>query len=394
MTPTRLYWIVETSLLRLLTGLLERIVTSLPLSVSTTLENPPKPLLQIPTFRNWVRTLIWTLIIVGICGTVYWFDKYQGWFEFTTRRDPDHRLLKNPATFAMRAFGIPHFTIAFMFALSSRRMKQARNKVLFALLAVASVGVCYLFYRWGAHTSPFAVFLFYFYFIIHGFRDDSFFYKTYGDMPEAARATHERMMKVLEWLSVGLLFSFLWPAYAQLASTNAKYADPVLGNFFPADWPFVIRLTSMFVPMLLIAIIVLYRMAGGFPGGARAFWRTHRPVLSIYMLTIGIILLAPVVGPWTFDMYILMHFVGWFLIALYLIKRFPPAQPPTTWWGWMRQTRTGFITLHFALVAVTVGLMAFSTYAYGKTGPIELLIGAPGFYYWTLVHVTTSFVPR
>jgi hypothetical protein len=355
---------------------------------------PAVPLLQVPTFRNWARTILWTLIVVGLFGIAYVFDKYQGWFEFQQRRAYEYRLFKNPATIAMRAFGIPHFMIAVLFLMSSRRMKEARNRLIFAVLLIASIGICWLFARWGAHLSPFAVFLFYFYFIIHGFRDDSYFYKTYGDMPAIARETHQRLMVVLQLLSVGLLFSLLWPAYAQLAETNPRFADPILGTFFPADWPFVIRLASMFVPMLLIATAVLWRLALRFPGGPLGFWRTHRPILMVYLLTIGIILLAPALGPWTFDLYILMHFVGWYLIALFLIDRHPPKEPARTWWGWMRTTRAGFITLHFTLVAVTLVLMAVSVYGFGRDCTLEKVIGAPGFYYWTIFHVTLSFVPR
>src|SRR5882672_3550520 len=148
---------------------------------AATLGYPPvtpaefKPLLAAPTFRNWIRTVLWTIAVVGICLLLYLPDKYGVWFPFQ-ERSRTFRLFKNPATLSMRVFGIPHFFIAFLFTLSSKRMIQARSKLIFAALTLAGAGLCYLFYRWGAHTSPFAVFLFYFYFIIHGFRDDAFFF--------------------------------------------------------------------------------------------------------------------------------------------------------------------------------------------------------------------------
>jgi hypothetical protein len=352
-----------------------------------------KPLLAAPTFRNWVRTILWTLAVVGICLLLYLPDKYGVWFPFQ-ERSRTFRLFKNPATLSMRVFGIPHFFIAFLFTLSSKRMIQARSKLIFAALTIAGAGLCYLFYRCGAHENHFAIFLFYFYFIIHGFRDDAFFFKTYGDMPQHAKEAHARIMQVFQWLSVGLLFSLLWPATAQLSSTNVKYADPIMGTFFPADWPFVVRLFSMFGPMAIIAATLVWRIATAYPGGPRPFWLTFRPLLMVYMLTMIIVLSSTFLGAWTFDFYILMHFVGWFLIALYLINRFPAKEKPAGIWPWMRTTRAGFITLHFGLVAITLTLYAISTYAFGRTDIVEKAISVPGFYFWTLMHVTWSFLPR
>ena len=197
----------------------------------------PSPLWDTLTFRTG-RTFAGRGA-VGVCGLLYFLDKYQGWFEFAHRREAAYRMFKSPSEPPMRIFGLPHFIIATIFVCSSRRMKETRNKLIFASLFLVGMAFCVGFYKMGAHTNPLANLSFYFYFLIHGLRDDAFFYKAYGDMPTEAVRTHERIMAVLQLLLLGLLFSLIWPTYIQMGDVNYRPANPVLDNFFPANWPFI-----------------------------------------------------------------------------------------------------------------------------------------------------------
>jgi hypothetical protein len=49
--------------------------------------------------------------------------------------------------------------------------------------------------------------------------------------------------------------------------------------------------------------------------------------------------------------------------------------------------------LHLRL-AVMVVLVAVSTYAFGKQGALEAVVGSKSFYHWTIMQVTLSFFPR
>lgn len=353
-----------------------------------------RPLLEIPTFRNWLRTLCWTLGAVGVCGIIYCFDKWGLTLNIDAPRDVDYRMFKNPAELPMRIFGLPHFIIATMFVLTSRRMQSRRNQVYLALLAAVSVVVCYVFHRVGATENPIALILFYFYFLIHGIRDDAYFYKSYGDMPTEAGPTHQRIMTVLQLLALGLLFSFIWPTYTYLSRIKPRYAHPVLQNFFPADWGFTIRLAIMFVPMVLIAVIAMTLIARQFSDGWAGLWRAHRPILAVFIISIGIVLLTLIIGPATFNVVVLMHFVGWYIFALYLLARRPEPEGPLGWWQWMRSTRRGFMTLHLGLAALVTVLIAVSVYCFGKQDVLEHIVGSKSFFYWTIAHVTLSFMPR
>jgi hypothetical protein len=348
---------------------------------------------QVRTVRYWLRAIAWTLAAIGVCLLLYTVDK---WYPFDGgSRATDFRMFKNPTTVPMRIMGIPHFVIAILFLVSSRRLRENRNRLIFVALCAVSVVLCLLWQRAGAQHNAFAVFLFYFYFLFHGFRDDAFFYKTYGDMPQAAAVADGRVMVVLQLLLLGLLASLFWPAVTQIAQKRYAIVDPILANFFPADWPFVARLLSMFLPMAAVAAFALHRIARGQPEGWAGFWRVHRPILTVYLLSLGVVLLALTGGSGAFDIWVLTHFVAWFFFALFLIDRFPPKSPPEGWWGWMRTTRPGFITLHMGMAAVVAVCMAISVYGFGQSATaLDIIVGKDSFYYWTIVHVTLSFVPR
>lgn len=363
------------------------------------------------TFRNWVRTLAWTLAAVAVCSAIYPLDKYGDSTFAAIRRGVatlfgasageavaprliDYRMFKNPSELPMRIFGLPHFIIALMFVLTSRRLRQPTSIFMFIGLLGVGTCFCWLFYRAGGHLNPFAMFLFYFYFLVHGLRDDAFFYKSYGDMPKDAAATHQRIMAVLQLLILGLLFSLIWPTYVQMSSSSYKLRHPIMENFFPASWPFVLRLGIMFVPMLLISVFAILRMGRRFPGGLPNLWRVHRPILTIFSISLVIILASLIGGPWTFNIVVLMHFVGWYIFALFLMDHRPPARPPRGVWQWMRTTRQGFMTLHLGLAALVTILIAVSIYGFGKDCWLEPIVGSKNFYYWTIMHVTLSFLPR
>lgn len=353
------------------------------------------------TIDQYVQTLCWTFTAILFCVCCYAIEKYvfRDWLGVIP--DTWHRLFKNPAELPMRVFGIPHFVVALLFMLSSKRMRGPRSLAWLAGLTTLGAAFCWLFYRFGrvvydgeVDFSPLALLVFYFYFLIHGFRDEAFFYKAYGELPKDQQKTHERIMVVLQLLMLGLLASLALPAYVLFGEFYPRFSHPALEAIFPASWPYAVRFASTFVPMLLIAVLALRRIARVFPDGLAGLWRAHRPILTVFIGSTGIILVALVSGPWSFNAVVLMHFVGWYIFARHIIDLRPPAQPPRSVWAWMRSTKPGFATLHLGLAALVLALLAVSTYAFGKQDFIELVIGSKVFFYWTIMHVTLSFFPR
>src|SRR2546425_9064713 len=84
----------------------------------------------------------------------------------------------------MRFLAQSHFIVAFLFLLSSRRMRTNVSRAYFAALFVFGLLLCWAFSSLGAMKSPIGVVLFYGYFMIHDFRDQIFFYKVNRDAPE------------------------------------------------------------------------------------------------------------------------------------------------------------------------------------------------------------------
>lgn len=346
------------------------------------------------TFLNWRRTLVWTLAAVALALLCTPFDTYEGWFQFAIRRPRAHRLFIYPSEIPMRIFGLPHFLIALLFTLSSVRMRETRNRLLFAGLAVVAMLLCALFQRAGAQLNPVAIFLFYAYFVVHQFRDDSYFYGAYGELPREATRRNARIVTTLQWIALGVLFAAIWPVYTTLSLRGYDAAaHPLLQSFYPASWSLAMRLGVTFAPAVAVAAIALARIARSFPDGLAGVWRMHRPILVIQLASTGIVLVALIGGSWTVQIVVLMHFVGWYLFALHQIGRRVPAAPRSIWQS-MRTTRAGFMTLHLGLAALVAMLMVIDVYGFGRTTWLNAVVGSQSFYYWTIAHVTLSFLPR
>lgn len=350
-----------------------------------------------PTLRQYYQTLAWTFAAILLCVALYAIEKYILMQQLGVIPDVHHRMFKNPAEVPMRLFGLPHFIVGVSFMLSSRRMRGVRSWAWLLGLTAAGAVLGWLFYAYGKAGDtihPFAMLLFYFYFLIHGFRDEAYFYKSYGEMPKGAEKQHDRIMVVLQLLMLGLLLALGLPAYALYGEFKPEFKHPALDAMFPAQWPYAIRFLSLLIPMALIATFALWRIAREFPDGLRGLWRVHRPILKVFLIAMGIILIALVSGPWTFNAVVLMHFVAWYIFARNMLDKRPPAQPPRDLWAWMRQSKHGFTCFHLGLALVAVVAVAISTYVFGKTGTLEFIVGSKSFYYWTIMHVTLSFFPR
>lgn len=361
------------------------------------------PQRQSRTLEQYGQTLAWTAIAIGVCALCYAIEKYIFRDALGVITDVHYRMFKNPAELPMRLFGLPHFIVGTMFLISSPRVSSFRGVLWLLGLAVIGAGLCVLFYQFGRvpgvvpgefEFSPIALLAFYFYFLIHGFRDEAFFYKAFGEMPKDQQQNHNRIMVILQILMLGLLVSLAIPAYVLLGDLYPKYSHPLISQIFPANWPYLVRFLSTFTPMALIAFFALSRIAKQFPDGFAGLWRAHRPILTVFLISTGIILVALGTGPWTFNFVVLMHFVAWYLFGRYMIDKRPPKEPVTGLWNKIRRTKKGFTIFHLGLAGLFIVLVAIEVYVFGKNGYMEPVIGSKSFFYWTIMHVTLSFYPR
>ena len=91
------------------------------------------------TERNWLKAagLVVGAVLVfhGIhAAEVAWAGRHRA-----------ERLVYHPVETSMRCLAIPHFLIALLFTVTSRRMKRAGSWLWFGALAAAGAGLCVLF---------------------------------------------------------------------------------------------------------------------------------------------------------------------------------------------------------------------------------------------------------
>ena len=91
---------------------------------------------------------------------------------------------------------------------------------------------------------------------------------------------------------------------------------------------------------------------------------------------------------------ILFHVVAWYIFAVYQFKRHPPKVAPRGLWLWMRTTVRGFETLHIGMVVILMAIGLVWTLWLGQSPTLTWLLAPESFLYWTIMHITVSFVPR
>ena len=347
-----------------------------------------------PTVRYWSQTILWTLIGMLVCFVFYCIEKYG--FQLKAKQLP--RVFFNPAEIAMRIFGLPHFVVGLFFMLSARRMRTVKGWLWFFGLLAMGIGFATVFGQLGAHRNPVILIAFYFYFLIHGFRDESFFYQNNGDCPQEHPQANKRVFVGLQVMLLSLLFAFLMPTYLQYMKYKGKLPtdDVVLNLFFPASASFLIKFIAYLAPAVLISVVLWWVLNRGYPGGWSRIWQDHKPILTVFLLSTLIIFATLLVGPWTFNVVVLAHFVGWYFFALRKLENVPPEKraKPSQPMAWMRTTQSGFKFMHLGLAAVFTVLILISVYVYQGQGILDTFVGGPSFYYWTVLHVSLSFYPR
>ena len=346
------------------------------------------------TVRYWGQTILWTVIGMQVCFVFYCVEKYG--FHMKELRLP--RVFFNPAEIAMRIFGLPHFIVGLFFMFSSRRMRSVKGWLWFFGLLAMGIGFAFAFGNLGGHRNPVMLIAFYFYFLIHGFRDESYFYQNYGDCPETHPRANKRVFMGLQVMLLCLLFAFLMPTYLQYLKFKGKLPvdDAVLNLFFPASASFLIKFVVYLAPAIAISAVLWWALNRGYPGGWKRIWQDHRPILTVFLLLTAIIFATLLVGPWTFNVVVLAHFVGWYLFALRKLDKIPSdkrAQPSRPM-AWMRTTQAGFKFLHLGLAVVVTVLILISVYVYQEKSVLDVFVSGPSFYYWTVIHVSLSFYPR
>lgn len=335
---------------------------------------------------DWLKVLKWCFIPILIC-VVFWAIE-----TYILKLSP--RMVYNPAEFPCRVFGYSHYFVGLLFMLSSRKMQRVDSWLwLLGLLAV-SLGICAFFYQFGGEKNPVIVIAYFLFFMVHGFRDMVFFYHRPDDLPlqENLRAW---ILVLFQACLLLFLFYVLAPAYLLYLTIKPKTYTPELQAQINALMPYLYFALQWAWILLLAAVICMWQIVRKMPEGWRSVWAMDKAILLVLIYTSLIILASPVVGPWTYNLLILSHFVGWYFYASRRLETLPKqAALEDGLWKWFRGSVKGFQWLHLGAAAVFLILILINHFVLAKTGVLETLFNSTAFYYWTVIHVTISLAPR
>jgi hypothetical protein len=342
------------------------------------------------TERNWL------LALAIVVGSGLLFGLVLAVEQCVSGAPREERLVWHGAETSMRFLALSHFLVAALYSLTSRRMRGAKPWGWWFGLLGLGVLLCVGFSRLGALGSPVAAALFYAYFLVHEFRDEAMFYGAYGDAPaEAPSRSRWKDVYVAPLLVLGLIAAVFVAGAAFRIGGARRYTDAAFGST-----PEPVRWALGLVPAAAVAVAAFLwkrRYDATHPGGTGAFLRANRPIFFVFV-GIFVVLLADIVVTGRVYAIVTLHVTVWYVFVLHQLRSRPPPEPPPRpfTWAWARTTPAGFNFVHLSVAALVIGAGALWAYGF-RNDPgqdaLRVLLSREAFPYWTVMHVTLSFVP-
>lgn len=303
-------------------------------------------------------------------------------------------LAGRPFASAMQIVGLPHVLIGFLFMATSVKMRNVRSRLAIGAMLLVGALLCGLFYLAGgpnAHPRLPMAFLAA-YFLVHAYRDELFFYQRYGE--EKPRTDRRHLPLLLVALFVSLLaLAWSWAMSGGIESREFR-ALVDLRTLQPGQ-----RLALWLAPCAALCALAWACVRAALRRSGRSLRELLAEDKPLWFVYLGVPLVVFVCGPWGGQFYalVLLHVIGWWIFAsLSFASAGRKPAPARGVWTWMRTTQRGFQTLHGASsLAVLVLLLC---YFHSQT-PLQdtawsWVLDRDAFYYWTVMHVTVSFVPK
>src|SRR5262245_12212817 len=180
------------------------------------------------TVRQFLRAAAVALSAVGAGCLIYGVE--------TGLLRADKPFLESPTDVMMRAFGLAHFCVGWLFLFTSPKVRSPRALARLAALTALGVGLCLAFARCGGMRNPLMLLLFYSYFLAHEVRDETALYQVYGDAPSDGPA-ERRFLGLLGWAVCLLAVAALVAAFSlhgKAVQKVARYTDAPLAALLTA----------------------------------------------------------------------------------------------------------------------------------------------------------------
>jgi hypothetical protein len=321
------------------------------------------------TWRSFQVVVLLALAAIGAGGVIYFIETYV--------LGSRHRFVENPSDVMMRAFGLAHFWIGWVFLFTSPRLRS--GPALGKVAALTAIGAALCLFSWanGGMRNPLLVMAFYAYFLIHEIRDEANLFVAYGDAPkDPGREMFLRRLSVSVMLALMTAFAFIQMLHGRMQVRLERIvADP-------APWLEVIA-----------GSLVILGAGGWFTTWQCArchniVWRDYIPLLAVYASIAGILTVGSLLGSVGFNLIVLIHVMAWLVFVRQRLGAGNTA--PRNLWAWLRMTPAGFITLHVGAVAVVLTLMALRVHLWERCGIVSQLFATSSFHYWTIMHITMA----
>lgn len=351
----------------------------------------------------------WNFIKASLATAGIVFIFWCGWYyerSILNRHPADIRYIREASEAAMRYITIPHIIIGFLFLVSSKNNRNLRSRLWTVGLLALGVLLCGLYYRGGGRTDLVLSVGVYFYFLVHELRDEAMFYTVLG---EAAPIPDKKLFKnFIRWMVALIVCSLL--AIVLAIAPSGLYVEKMTASdtglaslglaetaMFNGTLSLPMKIFAGALPVLIVAIgytLVLrrYSRAFGF-NDVKSFMQTYDKLFFV-MFGVAAVLGLVILLTQRFYALILFHVVAWYIFASYQFSRNPPKVQPKGWWQWMRSTPAGFKTLHIGMAAILMAIGLVWTLALNLTPSLDWLLAPESFLYWTIMHITVSFVPR
>jgi len=339
-----------------------------------------------PSIRQFAATAVFMGVMIGL-------------FWLLDRLEPaeHHRagiVGGRPVSVAAVLVGLAHFVVAFFFMVTSRTWstRQAVRR-LFAGM-VAAIGLCVVLAVGSDVAKIFFPSVFVgVYFISHEVRDEYFFTTVLGDVPPG-RLPRGAFLLLLGAVTLALLalvwnLPFLRPHHRGFALLRPIVdLSGVQGTAKIVWWAGPSLLLAGAAVTMFARCLKLAGMQAG------EFFRTYSPLLVVYVVLTSLFFLAPK-SEQSIYMIVCFHVAAWWVFMTRQLARRDKAVQPRGL-AWFRETQAGFQTLHLGLVLLIVGVAAMWAYAFERSlaHPFGWLVSREAFPYWTIGHVTVSFVPK
>ena len=336
-----------------------------------------------------MRQFAGTAALMGVLIGLFWLlDKVE---------PAGHRggiVADRPVSVAAVLVGLAHFVVAFFFMVTSRAWssRQAIRRLFLGM--VAAVGVCGILAIGSEVARIFFPSVFVgVYFISHEVRDEYFFTTTLGDVP-AGRLDRRAFLMLLGAVVLAML-ALMWNLpFARPEHRGFAILKPIVdlsgvqGPTKAVWWAAPVALLGAAAAALFGSCLKRAKM------GVGEFFRTYATLLVVYVVLTSLFFLAPK-GEQSIYMIVCFHVAAWWVfMTRQLARRDRTTQPKGL--AWFRETQAGFQTLHIGLVLLVLAVAGVWAYAFERSlaNPLGWLVSQQAFPYWTIGHVTVSFVPK